>query len=372
MTTETRDRTEQYTWFRKRGSALRLGQMALLRRPLFLYLIVIPNVLSILYFGLIASPVYVSRVMLRVVNPASNGSSLTSMLSGGSGDGSSEGAFILRDYVRSWQAFQAINRRENLSHQYAKGDFVSAYGGLVTLFADNDVALWRYYRSHIDVSVDLKSGVASINLEAYRASFAQQLARAVLKDATDHLNQMNRLESSDLIAHANRRQQSLERLVSDDEATLARYRQKIGGYDPTTLNSSYLSQLDALAAKQAEFRSQYASIKAATPNSPDVRNIAIAMAALQTNIGAINQKIAALDKLSAAYNALAARRDGDVNQLQQASLAVLAAQQKAGQDQYYLSIVSQPSAPQTPELPHRLYWILGTAAVSLLLWGILR
>ena len=347
-------------------------KLAFARRPLFLWLVAVPNFVSLAYFGFIASPVYTSRTSLIVLNPTPGASSLSSLLSGGSGDGSSQGAYLLKEFIGSWDEVSALDRRLHLARHYAEGDIVSRYGGLLGGFARDDVALWRYVRKRIIVKVDLKSGIAAIEARGYRPDFAQALAQALLADSSAHLNRMNARQERDLIGHAEQRKAHLEQVVREDEAALATERRRTNAYDPKDQYLSNLSLVNDLKARNAEYRSQFDAIVRATPNSPEAKNIATAMAALDDKIAEAQAHSRELSRASARWDTLVAKRDTDVKLLQQASGAAQDAQQRAAQNQYYLNIISAPSAPKTPERPHRLYWICGILLGTLLLWGLLR
>jgi len=99
--------------------------LRLLRRPMFLVAVLIPNLLSILYFGLIASPVYVSTASLVVRNPQKSEPSLPTLLAGA--DGSEKGGYLLKSYFSSWQAFTRVEKPMALARNFAAGDFVSRY-----------------------------------------------------------------------------------------------------------------------------------------------------------------------------------------------------------------------------------------------------
>jgi capsular polysaccharide transport system permease protein len=345
---------------------------ALLRRPLFLYLVAIPNFIAILYFGLMASPVFVSHTSLMVMNPAVNASSMTSMLSGGSGDGSSQGAFLLQDFIGSWQEFRQLNQQFDLARNFRQGDRASAYGGLSTGLRDNDIALWNYYRKHASVEVDVKSGIASLAVESYRPEFSQKIASAILKDCVARLNAMAQQQQQDLVSNSEKRKAILERTLQRDNVALAAYRGQVGTYDPKEQYVSNLSLLNSLAERKAELQSQLDTVRAATPNSPDVKNMTAALASLQRRIASASLQAGAVGRQSAGYDALVSHRDNDLSLLQQANVAAQDAGQKIAQSRYYLNVISNPSMPQTPELPNRLYWIVGVIAVTLILWGLLR
>ena len=345
---------------------------AFVRRPLFIGLIIVPNLISILYFGLIASPVYASRASLTVFNPASTASSLSSMLSGGAGDGSSEGALVFKDYAQSWDEFRKIDAQFGLLQHYSDGDLFGRYGGISSLFRSNDVALWHYYQSHVDVTVDVKSGIASVLVLGYQPGFTQAVARTLLNDAVRHLSVMNHQQQQDLIGAANTRKAALEAAIQEDNRALAAYRAKMGTYDPNAQYLSNLSLMNSLAAKRAEYQSQYEAVVAATPNSPDAKNLSVAISAMQSKMAGANRQIVANDRASSRYDALTAHRDNDIALFQQASVSAQQSEQRATQNRYYLDIISQPSSPRTPELPDRLLWIGSIALSTFLLWGLLR
>lgn len=344
--------------------------LAWLRRPLFLYIFVIPNLAAALYFGVIASPVFVSRASLMVVNPSS-GATLNALISGGSGD-SISGAYLFQNYAGSWEAFQKLNARIGLAHSFRQGDFVSAYGRLATGFHDNDLALWKYYARHVEVDVDDKSGIASIAVLGYRAGFAQTLLRALLADAERHFEEMTQARQQELLDRSADRAAVLERSLRRDDAALAGYRAKTGSYDQKEHYLSLLSLLNNLAGKKSELESQYASVHAATPNSPDADNLRTALGALNARIAATKEDAGALEKSSAVYDSLVRKRDNDAAMLQQINLTIQEARLKTNQDRYYFNIISAPSAPATAEYPRALLWMGGILLASLVLWGLLR
>jgi capsular polysaccharide transport system permease protein len=344
---------------------------ALLRRPLFLAFVA-ANLISVLYFGLIASPVYVSRASLTVLNPTLQGSNLTSMLSGGSGDGTAEAAYVLKDYVGSWQAFHDLAGQTDLARNFSKGDIFGRYGGLSGLFQKSDVALWRYYRKHVRVDVDVKSGIASVEVHAFQPGFASRLADAVLADALDHMNRMGREQADADLAAARAKAAAVQTELAQTDAALARYRSSVGVYDPKEEYASDLDLLNQLGGKEAELRSQYAAVQKATPDSPVLQNLSDAVASVQGRMATARARFPELGRVSAEYERLAGLRDNQQNLLQQVSLSEQQAMRTSDQSRYFMQLISPPSQPQTPELPDRALWIGGIFLVSLLIWGLLR
>jgi capsular polysaccharide transport system permease protein len=344
----------------------------LLRRPIFVIVVLIPNLLSILYFGFLAAPIYVSTASLVVLNPQKSGPSLSSLLAGASGDSSEEGGYLLKNYLASWQAFTNVEKPLQLARNFNQGDIVSRYGGLATLFRNNDVALWTYLNRHVDVTIDPKSGIVALKTEAYRPDFAFKLASAQLSAAIAHMDAMNLEQERDYVRNAIARKTRIEQALQQDLAALARFRIDSGTYDPKELYASNLALLNSLAIREAELKSQRDAINEATPNNPVVRNLRSQMASVQGNITATKRDFPRMARNSAAYEKLLVSRDTNISLLSQANMAVHEAQLNAEKNRYYLNVISTPSQPQTPEKPRRLLWITGILLATMLLWGVLR
>jgi capsular polysaccharide transport system permease protein len=135
--------------------------MKIFHRPLFWVIVGIPNIISILYLCLIASPVYVSTASLIVYKPSQGVQSLSAMLSGAGGGSSTEGAYIVKDYIGSWDEFRNVLRTIDLLKHFKQGDLITRFGGLASLFRNTDVALWHYYQRRVSASIDQNSGIVA-------------------------------------------------------------------------------------------------------------------------------------------------------------------------------------------------------------------
>ena len=344
----------------------------LLRRPMFLAVVLIPNLLSILYFGLIASPVYTSTAALIVLNPKQSGPSLSSLLSGASGDSSEQGGYIIKEYLAFWDAFRKLAKPLDLDGNFRRGDAVSRFGGLATTFHTSDVALWRYLQRRVDVEIDQKSGIVSLDVSAYDPAYAERLARTLLGGAIQHMDQMNNQQERDYVKTALARKAGIESALRSDLAALARYRSETGTYDPKELYLSNLALMNSLAMKATELKSQREAIARATPNNPQADNLDTAAASVRGDIATAAKDFPAMARSSSRYEKLLVSRDNNITLLGQANMALQEAQASAEKNRYYLNVISSPSQPQTPESPQRLLWIGGILLLTFLLWGLLR
>lgn len=278
--------------------------MKILRSKKFWLAFAAPNLLSIIYFGYIAAPEYVSTASLTVYRETQQSPGIIAMLSGATGGGSLEGGYVLRNYIQSWDEYSKIDHRINLVADFSRGDFVSRYGGFATLFRRNDVALWHYYQAHVDVAVSADSGIVSLYIDGYSPSFTARLGRMVLKDAIAHIDAMNRKEEQDFISRAVAQRCSVHAILVGDEQRLAAYRARIGIYDPKALYVSELSLLDALKEQKAKLQARYMTVASATPNNPVDRNLREAIAVIAQKIAEAQASFSRLSREAAHYEPL--------------------------------------------------------------------
>jgi capsular polysaccharide transport system permease protein len=346
-------------WRRLPRSRLLLGLLAI-------------NLLSLIYFGLIASPVYVSNASLIVRNGESTSSNMTSLLSGATGNGAEFGGYVFKDFAKSWQEFDRLNRSLDIAGHYRQGDIFGRFGGPLTLFRTNDIQLWNYYQRNVATKVDTKSGIVSLEVGGYDPVFANKLATALLGDAVTHLTAMNSQREKQLMASSSRRVDQLGDQLTRREAALADYRGRAGIYEPSDIYQARLNLLNTLAMRQTELAAKEGAAVRETPNSPVVTDLQLALSTTKARIAEEQHRIADTSRRAAAYDGLRVMRDNTVSMLSQANAAMYDAQREAINNGYYLNVISEPSLPSAPELPHRLWWILGISMVSLLIWGILR
>jgi capsular polysaccharide transport system permease protein len=342
------------------------------RQPLFWAIVGIPNLVCIIYFLLIASPIFVSTASLIVYKPAQASQSLATMLSGAEGGSSTEGAYIVKDYIASWDEYRNVIGAIDLPTHYDQGDLVGRYGGFATLFRKNDVTLWHYYQSRVIASIDQNSGVVSLSVEGYSPTAAASISEKVLQDSVRHIDDMNRQQESDYIRNAVDRRTSVEAKLRSDEAALAAYRISTGMHDPSELYHSNLALLNSLSEQKTRLVAQYDAIAKATPNNPVAQNLRSAIAAIEAKIASTEGDGKMLSRQAARYEELSVRRDNDIALLHEVETAVQQAQLNAMKNKYYLNIISAPSSPHAPELPRRLEWIAGVFLATFVLWGLLR
>ena len=149
---------------------------------LFFLTVVVPTVLATIYFGLIASDVYVSESRFVVRSPDKQmGSGLGALLKGAGFSRAQDDSYTVHDYVLSRDALKEINDKLGVGKAFASGhvDLFSRFGGL-----DFDVsfeALHRYYQKKVEMLQDSVSSISTLTVRAYTAQDAVGINQKLLE-----------------------------------------------------------------------------------------------------------------------------------------------------------------------------------------------
>lgn len=324
------------------------------RSKAFLFTIMIPNILSIGYFGFIAKPTYVAHSTLLISNPAKDAATMSSLMSGTAGS-SNAGAYVLKEFVHSTPEFKNINNRYNLADVYnydSALDYLRGYGGVTTYFQKNDFALKNYYKSHFKVDIDDDSGLVKMQILAPTEQLAQNMSIQVLADARKHIDAMNNDEQKDFISAATNNVNKTKDALKQDEIELSKFRSDSGIYDPKTFYSSLMTGLEELQVKNVTLQGQYASIIKDTPNNPVASQYLTQMDVFKKAIASSGALVNNQNTNFSNYDALVIRQKSDSSLLKEAEASLQKAEIQDSQNHYYLKVIEQSETLNTPERPY--------------------
>src|SRR5687767_12104821 len=136
---------------------------------LFLLSVVVPTTLAIIYYGFIASDVYVSesRIVVRSPEKPMPTGGVGSLLQGVGFSRASEDSYSVQDYILSRDALKALNERIGLGAGYASKqvDPLSRFAGIDP--DDSFEALHRFYQKMVKVQTDSASSISTVSVRAF-------------------------------------------------------------------------------------------------------------------------------------------------------------------------------------------------------------
>lgn len=345
---------------------------------LFVWVVLVPTGLSILYFGIIASPVYISEAKFVVYNPSerlSSSGGLASLISGLGGNFSASASQTISSYIRSWDAMMALNHAVNLRYQYTHGvDFLDRYGGVFHPFINN-VRLWRYYQSMTDDTLDPSSGISTLKVRAYNPAMAQKMNAFLLAKGQDIVNQLNAGAHEEAVRFAEADVQKARENLRQSTVDLADFRNGQRVISPLPQSQLQLALISKLQDQLIQEKTQLQAIEQHAPQNPSIPVLRSGVHALEGQIAVAKAQITgdhqSLASKDTEYETLQVNQDIAKKLLVAAVTALQQARITAQKQELFLETISKPNLPDAPQLPRRIEGVLATLVISLMIWGVL-
>lgn len=343
---------------------------------LFVATVVIPTSIAIVYYGVIASDVYVSEAQFVVRSPDKPSASGLGMLlkSVGFSNAGAE-TFATLDYVVSRDALRELNRGNAVVEAYTRPG-ISLFDRFNALGRDGTFEdLYEYYTDKVGIENDSTSSITTLSVKAYSPRDAQRFNQQLLAQAEALVNRLNLRGQGDLIAYAKRETDEAEQAGLRASRELARYRDQRGVIDPERQAAVQLQLISKLQDELIGARTQMAQLRALAPENPQIP-------ALETRISSLTREIdAALGRVTGTsgslsgtairYQRLELEREFADKRLAAALTSLQEARNEARRQQAYVERIVQPSLPDEAQLPRRFRGIVATFAFAFIVWSIM-
>lgn len=346
---------------------------------LFCVAVIIPTLLSIAYFGIFASDVYISESYF-VVRSADKKPTLGlgSLLTGQAGlsSGAAEETSAVQEYMGSRDALRALeqNRLASIAYTRPEVDVFSRFGSLFG--NDSFERLFKYYKKRVDASYDSSKSVTVLKVRAYQAEDAQRINERLLQLGEGLVNRLNERSRRDLVRSAQAEVDEAKVRLATAGTSLSRFRNSRRLVDPEKQAPLQLQLVSKLQDQLIATRTQLDQISAFTPQNPMVEVLQKRLQSLQQEINSETGKVAGANGSLAAeissYQRLALDSQIAEKQLAAAMVSLQDARNEARRQQVYLARVSQPNLPDEALEPERMRGVLATLLFSLILWGVLK
>jgi len=346
-------------------------------KPLLWVTVVIPTALSAFYFGSVASDIYISESSFVVRSPK-NQSTLTgvgALLQGSGFARSQDDTYTVQEYMRSRTALDQLMNQLPIREYYEnQGDILARFNGFG--LNDSKEAFYKYFRERLNVSFDSASGIASLRIRAFNAEEGQKINEKLLLEGETLINRLNERARKDTISFAEQAVADAEKNVTSTSSALSKYRIKNKIFDLPAQSGVQLSLISSLKSELIRVETQLAQLLSITPDNPQVEALQMRQKSLKAEIEQQSKQLSGNNSSSIATQTADYQRLVLANELaQQQLIAALTSLQntknEADRQQLYLEVISKPSKPDWAEEPYRLYNILATFFIGLMLYGVL-
>lgn len=346
------------------------------RLPLgFLIVVVLPTLLAMIYFFLVATPRYVSeaRFIVRAPSqpmPSGLGAALSSVgISSGSTD-----AFAVHEYINSRDGVAELSRRNDLRSIFsAKG--ADPFSRYPRPWEDkSEEGLFKAFGRFVKIGYNSQTGISTLTVETFNPQDSKRLTEELLNAGESLVNRLNERASKDAVTNALRAQVQARENLKTAQQDLTAFRNKGQYIDPTRAATESSSLIISLLENLSNLRAERAQISSQAPQSPQLATIDSRIAAYEQQVVAERAKIAGSSGSLASqvgnYEDLTLAREFADRELTQATATLLAAQQDVRRQRLYLDRVVNPSLPDRPGKPNRLLAVLTVLLSTLTVYGV--
>lgn len=275
---------------------------------------VLPSCLSILYFGLIASDIYVSNSVYITHGSGSSSSAANTPAAMfpklAMGSQSIDYGSIIETYMNSTDALNELNKKINLRKIFSSATVDPFHRFDLFKLNDSNEKFLLYFRNRIEVKIDSLTSISTLSVNAFTADDARFINEELLKLSESFVNTLNEQFRQDAIKNALYEINVAKNNLEKADIALAEFRSQ----SKPTESKYFIPRFQILTYERANAEKQLGS---------------------------------AIDALE----------DAKV---------------EAQKKKIYLERVVQPNLPDYPILPKRIFGILTTIAISLIIWLIAR
>jgi capsular polysaccharide transport system permease protein len=344
---------------------------------LFLLVVVLPVVLAVVYFGFLASDVYVSESRFVIRSPSRPAATGLGMILQGVGftNGSDE-VYAAQSFSTSRDGLKAVNRGGAFERAYsAPSIFILDRfnpGGTGGSFE----SLYKYFRSKVLLQNDATTSITTLTIRAYTAQEARRVNQILLDMSEATVNRLNERGREDLVRYAEDEVAQAKSTATSTAVALAAYRSRAGVVDPEKQAEAQMQMVSKLQDSLISAKTELAQLQLYTPENPRIPVVKSQLATIQRQIdvemGKVTGSRGSLAQEAVRYERLQLENELANKQLASALSSLEQAKTEASHKQAYVERIVEPNLPDSPIEPRRARGILATLALSLLAYGILR
>lgn len=344
---------------------------------LFAVVVVLPVLSAAVYYGAVASDVYVSESRFVVKSPEKAAASNLGVIlkSAGFATGGDE-VYAVQSFLTSRDALAALNRGQAFRKAYSRQDISIVDRFNPTGMFDSFENLYKYYLNKVELKSDSATSISTLTVRAYDPKSAARFNEQMLDLSESMVNKLNDRGRSDMIRFAEAEFQRAQAESSRTSAALAAYRNRSGVIDPEKQAQIQMQMVSKLQDELIAARTLLAQVRQAAPQNPQIPSIRSQISTIETEMAREQGKVVGTNRSLAGnavrYQQLELENNFAEKQLA-ASLASLEdARNDARRKQAYVERIVDPSVPDSPTEPRRLRGFLATLLLSLVAYGILR
>ena len=348
---------------------------------LFMLTVVVPTLVAAVYYGFIASDVFVSTssfVVQSVQDQEQMSSNFGSLLKSASSGSNDADTAAVQEFMKSRDALRQLEADAGIRQAYENSsiDRINRFGGLLGRDKSFE-ALYRYYNKRI-VTInpsETSSAISELEVRAFTPDNAYGINNRLLEMGEKLVNDLNQRLQQDLVRFAQSEVDTAEKKAEASNLALAAYRNANSLVDPEHQSSLQLDLSLKLQEDLIESENRLAQLRLSSSNNPQIPGLRERIKNLQSEISGEMIKATgdtgSLTNKASNYDQLIFERDFSQKQLAEALNFLDQSRNEAQRKQLYLKRIVEPNTPDHGIEPKRARDVLFTLILGLVIWGIL-
>lgn len=339
--------------------------------------ILLPVLVAIIYYGLIASDRYVTSASFVIRGTDAPRIDMVSMMMGLGGGQSLEDSYIFREYMQSQDIIENIKKEIPLTEIFRRDgvDFISRMETNPT-----QESLQNYWKNMVDIKIDKSTALVSVSVRAFTPEDSLAVMQALLKAGESRLNGISKRSRQDAMLIAQDELADSVVKLNEIRTNISSFRKKHKMLDPAQTVVAQQGISNKLEEELVSKIAERANLKTYMQNSaPQVESLTKRIDSLRTIIGQETNKN--LDTLMSEgkgedqaiideYNQMLIDREVAEKTYLSATEFMTRARIDSLTQHKYISVFAEPLLPQEAVEPHRIKNIFIVFAFTLLFWGI--
>ncbi|MCD8524033.1 MAG: lipopolysaccharide biosynthesis protein [Saccharospirillaceae bacterium] len=332
--------------------------------------VVLASMILIGYFGIIASPRYVSEAQFVVKQSGSSDLPIAGLASLGAVTGTMRDALIIKEFIESRDMAVSLDESIGLKghYQQAGADWFSRLSASATVEDYVD-----YYKKHLHVHHDEMSDIVYVEVQAFDPEFALLLANKVLELSEKFINSIGNKMATEQLRYAQGEVERSHDILKQQQARLLAFQDDNKLYSPEQEGGALVQAINGLQAEIIKADARLKELRAVMrDDAPEVRSQRNLIDSLTKQLAEEKSRLTSstgdqsLNKVNTIYQEikLSVELASDLYKSSLASLESVRAD--AYRKLKHLLIVQYPALAEEDKYPRRAYNIL-TWFVTLLL-----
>ncbi len=337
--------------------------------------VIVPTILACIYYGVIASDVYISESRFVVRSPQrQTQTGLGALLQSTGFSRSQDDTYSVHDFVLSRDALKELDEQLGVRRAFSSkdADFINRFPGLD--WDDSFESFYKYYQKRVGVDYDTASSISILTVRAFTAEDAKRINDLLLKMGERLVNNLNDRSRQDLIKFATQEVNSAKTNATAAALALSSFRTAQTIFDPDRQSAIQLQGVAKLQEELFATEAQLSQIRQVSPKNPQVASLANRVSSLRNTIATETSKVAgggtSLTSKSANFERLVLEKSFADKQFASTLASLESARSEAERKQLYLERLVQPNLPDKALEPRRIRSIFMVFAVGLIAWGV--